>query len=141
MIKVKSENDLIKVISRNEQKPLTWHISNGFSSFFQSDTRAVNTAYNRTGPLFESPFRRIEVDDDAYFTSLIVYIHKNPQKHGMLDHFQDDKYSSYSLLLSENDAPDAKYEVLSWYGGKDQFIRSHEDNSLVQLNKDLTLEE
>jgi hypothetical protein len=141
MIKVKSENDVTKVISRNEEKPPTWHISNGFSSFFQSYTRAINKAYNRTGPLFESPFKRIEVSNDAYFTSLIAYIHRNPRKHGIMNHFQDYAYSSYNSFLSEYDSGDAKHEVLSWYGGKDQFVRFHEDNSLIYINKEILLEE
>jgi hypothetical protein len=33
----------------------------------------------RTGSLFEKPFHKIEVKNEAYFSALIAYIHFNPK--------------------------------------------------------------
>lgn len=140
MIKVKTAIELRPVIKKKKEKLLPWHISNGFSSFFQSYTRAINKAYNRTGPIFESPFKRIEVDKDTYYTSLITYVHRNPQKHGIAADYSKYKYSSYQLFLDESDPSSIKVEVLNWFGGKVEFIRSHGDKSLSKLDKDLILE-
>lgn len=70
LIRVRSEDELKKVISKYTDRPLHWHVSNGFSSFIQGYTRGMNKAYNRTGALFENPFKRIEVTHEAYFFSL-----------------------------------------------------------------------
>jgi putative transposase len=40
------------------------------------------------------------VASDAYFVWLIAYIHRNPQKHGLVGDFGDWPYSSYHTFLS-----------------------------------------
>ena len=67
LIKVRDELELDKAISQNKEKPYYWHVSNGFSSFLKSYTRAVNKVYDRSGPLFEPKFKRIHIDNDYYF--------------------------------------------------------------------------
>lgn len=54
--------------------------SHAFGILFSTYTKASNKAYQRTGSLFEKPFRRILVDSDRYFACLQAYIHRNPQK-------------------------------------------------------------
>jgi putative transposase len=54
-----------------------------FSNFFNGYARAFNEQYGRTGSLFQRPFGRIPVPTDAYFHTLVAYIHRNPQKHGL----------------------------------------------------------
>jgi len=140
MIKVKSENKSKNAVSENEERTQTWHVSNSFSSFFQSYARAINKVYNRTGPLFESPFKRIEVDRDSYYTSLVAYIHRNPQKHGIVKDFREYMYSSYHLYFDKIDLDRTKTDVFGWFGGKDEFVRFHEDDSQLLQSKDLFLE-
>ena len=62
--------------------------SAAFSNFFNAYAKAINKAYHRTGTLFETPFRRIEVTSDRYFVRLVHYIHWNPQKHGFAFDFR-----------------------------------------------------
>jgi hypothetical protein len=62
--------------------------SRSFGNLFDAYAKAVNKAYGRTGSLFEHPFGRKLVTSDAHFTHLITYIHRNPQKHGLVDDFQ-----------------------------------------------------
>jgi putative transposase len=62
--------------------------SRQFNNLFIAYAKAFNKAYQRTGGLFESPFQRRRVDHDRYFTALVAYIHRNPQKHGFVDDFR-----------------------------------------------------
>lgn len=45
---------------------------------FNAYTKAFNKRYNRSGTLFEGPFKAIHVDSDAYLIHLCRYIHRNP---------------------------------------------------------------
>ena len=60
-------------------------LSKRFSNPFNTTTKAVKEAYGRSGSPFQRPFGRSRVADDAYFARLVVYIHHNPQKHGLVD--------------------------------------------------------
>ncbi len=99
--------------------------SQQFSNLFNAYAKAFNKAYGRTGSLFERPFGRIEVDSDAYFLQLIVYIHQNPQKHGFVDDFRDWPFSSYRTFLSTKPTRLQREEVLDWFGGPQEFEVYH----------------
>ncbi|MEA5459064.1 hypothetical protein VB796_08450 [Arcicella sp. LKC2W] len=103
-------------------------ISKQFSDFFNSYAQAINKANNRTGKLFEEPFRRILVNNDAYFTELIYYIHHNPQKHGFVNDFRAYPHSSYHAHLSKALTKLKRDEVLQWFGNKSEFERFHIGN-------------
>lgn len=59
-----------------------------------SYTQAFNEVYQRSGSLFESPFKRIRIVSEEYLRNLIIYIHQNP------DDFQNYKLSSYKTMIS-----------------------------------------
>ena len=140
LIKVKSETELSKLTSNRDEKPLNWYVSNGFSSFLQSYTRAVNKMYSRTGGLFEKPFRRIEVTNDAYFSDLVAYIHRNPENHGIVDDFKNYAYSSYQAYMGFDNTRLNREEVLSWFGGKQAFIDFHQKNDHSKMVTSLLME-
>ena len=75
--------------------------------------------------LFERPFERIEVDNDAYLLRVIAYIHQNPQKHGFVDDFRTWPYSSYKPLLSKKPGRLKQDEIFNFFGGKAQFEEFH----------------
>lgn len=62
---------------------------------FGSYTQAFNRAYERTGTLFEGPYKALHVDTDAYFVNLCSYIHLNPVHHGLVDTLEAWPYSNY----------------------------------------------
>ena len=98
LVKAKSENDIrLYLNTKHVEKSISWILSNAFSSFFKSYAQAINKQYQRTGGLFEEPFHRIEVGNDAYFSALIYYIHTNPQKHGFVADFRGYEHSSYQI--------------------------------------------
>jgi len=99
--------------------------SRAFANLFGTYTKAFNKAYQRTGSLFEKPFRRRLVDHDRYFTALVAYIHRNPQKHGFVDHFGDWPYSSYHAVLSTQATRIQRAAVLDWFDGAAAFQEAH----------------
>ncbi len=100
-------------------------ISRKFSDFFKSYTLSINKAYSRTGGLFEEPFRRIEVSNDAYFTKLVYYIHANPQKHGIIGDFKEYPYSSYHSFMSKKPTKLMRDYVIDWFGNEQNYIGFH----------------
>ncbi|UKK56925.1 transposase [Prevotella communis] len=55
-----------------------------------------NRKYGRDGHLFKERFKSEPVNDMAYFTTLLRYIHQNPVKAGIVEHVKDYEYSSWS---------------------------------------------
>jgi len=115
-IKTVEEQETLRVLKPSQQ----------FGNLFNAYAKAINKAYNRTGSLFQNPFGRIEVDSDAYFTWLVIYIHQNPQKHGLVDDFRTWPHSSYQTLLSTEPTRLKRDDVLAWFGGVDNFVVLHQ---------------
>ena len=68
---------------------------------FGSYAQAFNNRYQRTGTLFEGPYKAIAVDNDAYLLHLCRYIHLNPVRHGLVASPQDWPYSNYPEWLGQ----------------------------------------
>mgnify|MGYP001581916182 CR=1 FL=1 len=96
-----------------------------FKNFFISYAKAINKAYNRTGSLFQRPFKQIEITSDTYFARLIHYIHFNPQKHRFTNDYTTYRHSSYQLVISDKPTALNRKAVLNWFGGKEEFIQFH----------------
>ena len=110
---------------RDKEQDCSWMISNAFASLFKSYAQAINKAYQRTGRLFEEPFRRILVDNDTYFTELVYYIHHNPEKHGFVRDFKEYPHSSYHSLLHTADTKLKRNDVINWFGDRSAFESYH----------------
>lgn len=54
-----------------------------------------NRKYGRDGHLFKERFKSEPVNDMAYFTILLRYIHQNPLKAGIVEKVKDYEYSSW----------------------------------------------
>ncbi|MEM7117179.1 MAG: hypothetical protein AAF614_32395 [Chloroflexota bacterium] len=96
-----------------------------FRSFFISYAMAFNRQQERTGSLFQKPFKRKRVDNERYFTHLVAYIHRNPQTHGFAADFREWPWSSYTTMLSDRDTRVQREEVMAWFGGRNAFIDGH----------------
>jgi putative transposase len=112
-----------------------------FSNFFNAYSKAINRAYGRTGSLFENRYRRKEVTTERYFLRPIHYIHWNPQKHGFAADFRDYPYSSYHLFLMDKPTFVKRVEVLDWFGGRDGFVRQHQEFADEKGLQDVLLDE
>lgn len=98
-----------------------------FSNFFNAYARGLNIAVQRTGALFERPFKRIPVDNESYLMRLIVYIHQNPQKHKFVDDFRDWNYSSYHDLVTNVPTRLQRDRVVQLFGSQEDFVRIHQE--------------
>jgi len=99
--------------------------SQHFSNCLNAYAKAINKAYNRTGSLFQNRFGRIVVDSDAYFLTLIAYIHRNPEHHHFVDDFRTWPYSSYNALVSQKESRLSRDEVLGWFGCREALVAFH----------------
>ena len=109
--------------------------SRAFASLFSTYTKAFNKAFQRTGSLFEKPFKRKVVDNDRYFTYLVAYIHRNPERHGFVDDFQDWPYTSYGAILSKKPTRVRRKAVLEWFSSPTEFVDAHQaaiNETLIQ---------
>jgi putative transposase len=98
-----------------------------FSNFFNAYSRGLNIATQRTGALFERPFKRIPVDSEAYLMRLIIYIHQNPQKHKFEKDFRDWNYSSYHELTGNTPTRLQRDKVMQLFGSHEDFVRIHQE--------------
>jgi REP element-mobilizing transposase RayT len=97
-----------------------------FSNFFNSYAKSINSTYHRTGGLFEHRFGRILVDSESYFTYLITYIHRNPQKHGFVKDFRTYPHSSYHAIKLNKNSRLETSKVMNWFGDLDSFNYIHQ---------------
>ena len=127
LIRTRSE-EAIKLINRyNDFHKPEEIISKQFSHLFNSYAQAINKCYNRTGGLFETPFRRIAVEDDDYLTRLVYYIHFNAQKHRFVEDFSTYKHCSYPIYLRRGKTFIERKAGIEWFGNKENFITLHQE--------------
>ncbi len=110
-----------------DNERITYRVSNSISNLFNAYSRYFNIKYDRSGKVFTERFKRKPILADAYFSKLIDYIHKNPEKHELVDDFRDYAYSSYWLHLIDQPTRLKVKEVLDWFGGRDEYVNFHAD--------------
>lgn len=133
LIRVKEEDILASFFSVNQGKKdveqglhsFEFLVNKQFAKFFSSYTQSINKAEGRTGSLIETPFKRIKVEDDAYLTQLIWYIHYNPQKHGFVNDFREYEHSSYHSHVLDKPTRLARNQVVKWFGDKKEYEKFH----------------
>jgi putative transposase len=110
------------------EKPKLIDPSRQFSHLFNAYTQAINKKYNRTGKIFESTFERKRVSTEKYFQQLIFYIHNNPVHHGFVNKINEYAWSSYETVISEKKTKLKREDVITTYGGLENFILYHNQN-------------
>lgn len=93
---------------------------------FNAYAQSINSAYKRTGPLFESPFERKWVDDKSYLRHMVFYCHSNPVHHGFTKDVRDWEHSSYHSILNGDNSLVAADTVMELFGGIEQFEAAHQ---------------
>ncbi len=89
-----------------------------------------NVKYQRIGPLFQDRFKSEPVENDAYFLTVLRYIHQNPVKAKLCSKIGDYYYSSYAAYLSDSDTVDTEFALgmLS----RDEFIEFNNEANTDQ---------
>jgi len=116
-------------------------VSRQFRKFFQSYAMAFNKQHDRIGTLFQTPFKRILIDNSSYFTRLVYYIHNNPQHHKLVDIFKDWIWSSYGSIIADKPSKLKRDEVINWYGNKINYEKFHLTDQKINPNEKFILEE
>ncbi len=135
MIRIRSEEELLTFFRR--KKPhlqgfqnlggVSAIISQQFSNLFNAYTKAYNKRYDRRGSLFIPNFKRKPVNNEAYFSQLIAYIHNNPVKRGFTKALFDWPHSSiHAYLRNKPSKVDRKY-LTAWFGDKTALLKFHQD--------------
>lgn len=70
-----------------------------------------NVKYQRIGHLFQDRFKSEPVDDDAYFLTVLRYIHQNPVKAKLCSKVEDYPFSSFAEYLHESTCVDTEYAL------------------------------
>lgn len=99
--------------------------SRHLGNFFNSYTQSINKERNRTGTLFQRPFKRKEIDSDKYFRKLLVYIHQNPTHHKFEREFSAYPFSSFKYYVNKEDTFLNRDKTLDLFGGIENFKEAH----------------
>lgn len=126
ILKAKSQIDISLNFKEKGLHSEECFFSKAISKLISSYTQSFNKVYQRSGPIFESPFKRILIDSEEYLRNLIVYIHQNP------NNFQQYKFSSYLATISDSQTHIQRENVIELFGNLENFIKCH-------LNKDVKM--
>ncbi|MBK9336388.1 MAG: hypothetical protein IPM98_07285 [Lewinellaceae bacterium] len=119
------------LVARKNEKAIQAYVgnlvSNQFRLLFMAYAKAINKQEKRVGSLFQKNFKRLRVASNPYLANLVLYIHANPQLHGLCGDFQDWADSSFSAMSSDSPTKLMRAEVLEWFGGKETMVRRHKE--------------
>jgi REP element-mobilizing transposase RayT len=129
-VKIKAESEIAFIENKDGDlrvfdKPKRYNPSRQLSHFFDSYAKSFNSKYNRTGKLFETPFRRKIVESESYMKYLIRYIHNNPVASHIVDDFTKYKWSSASAIICEDEEIVCAKKCIAVYGEISDFINFH----------------
>ncbi|MDD2497287.1 MAG: transposase [Desulfitobacteriaceae bacterium] len=87
-----------------------------------------NLKYSRTGHLFQNRYKSEVIEDDAYFLTVLRYIHQNPIKAGIVQDIADYKWSSYIYYL---EGPEQR--LVSVDRGKSYFVSQNNFTDFMKM--------
>lgn len=101
--------------------------SQAFSNLFNAYSKAFNKENSRTGALFERPFKRVAIKDENYLKNLVLYIHKNPENHGVVEDFGDYRFSSFNAFIQNEPSliSNKKDYILNLFADMKNFMFTH----------------
>lgn len=92
-----------------------------------------NVKYQRVGHLFQDRFKSEPVEDDAYFLTVLRYIHQNPVKANLCAKAEKYPYSSFAEYLYGSDFVDTDFALGMIV--RDEFIKfNNAQNSDICLD-------
>lgn len=94
------------------------------SNWLNAFVRRTNRERDRVGALFQRPFGRLPVKDEAHRHVLGVYVHVNPERHGLVSAFREWPYSSLGELSSFQATRLQRDAFFAWYDGRWGFERA-----------------
>ncbi len=98
-----------------------------------------NRKYERIGNLFQDRFKSEPVENEAYFLTVLRYIHQNPVKAGVSRKVAEYQWSSYSEYIKKQKLIDAEF-ALNMFSVKKETAVERFIQYNNELNADLCLE-
>lgn len=90
-----------------------------------------NRKYRRCGHLFQDRYKSEAVETDAYFLTVLRYIHNNPVKANITNKIATYKWSSYNDYLNKTGITDTDFALNIFSDTRDKaiinFIKHHEE--------------
>jgi hypothetical protein len=80
---------------------------------------------DRTGGLFQRPFKRKRIETQEYLKHAIYYIHRNPMHHRLAVNPDEYTFSSYHAMINNHPTFLKRELVLDWFDGADNFVDFH----------------
>lgn len=102
-------------------------VAKAISDCCNSYTKWSNVRFTRKGNLFMRPFKRIAIENDNHLAWVIWYIHRNHMHHGYSKSLNGWPYSSYNEIIENRGGRISREKILGFFGGRDQFIRFHNE--------------
>lgn len=113
-------------------------VTQAFSNLFNAYAKAFNKQQNRTGTLFERPYKRIKIQDETYLKNLILYVHKNPENHGIVENFEDYKFTSFHNYINQDFISSEQNYILDLFENIENFKYAHKSNPDLSGFENLT---
>ena len=77
----------------------------------------------------------MEISSNAQLFQLVTYIHRNPEKHGLVNDFQEWPYSSYRELVTGTGKSHLEWdEVMGWFGTINSFKQAHQEDVELEMS-------
>jgi REP element-mobilizing transposase RayT len=131
----------VKEVPEEEANAFSKQVSRSFANHFAAYAMAINKRYGREGSLFQKNFRRHEIDTDEYFEKIVLYIHTNARKHGLVGVFTEHPHHSFHSILSPLPTALMRDAVLNLFGSREEFIAAHDRYSSWLEDEIFLLEE
>lgn len=133
VVQIRDEDELLRHynhLAEGRPKPIIpldypSFVMQQFSNFCNSYAKSFNRRFNRKGALFIDFLRRKPIETEAYFTTLLAYVHQNPVHHAFCRNANEWAYSSLHSITSSKPTRLERNTVLDWFGGIEPFIVFH----------------
>jgi len=83
-----------------------------------------NNKYDRTGYLFQDRFKSEPVENDAYFLTVLRYIHQNPLKAGLVEDLKQYPWSSFNAYITGSRLVDTDYVLRMFNDNNNAALKS-----------------
>jgi len=100
-------------------------VNSPLCNFFNAYAQWFNKMTDRTGGLFQRPFKRKKILDQEYLKQVVYYIHRNPMHHKMVAKPEEYSFTSYHDLISNHPTFLKREDVLDWFDGPSHFSDYH----------------
>jgi putative transposase len=132
LVRIREKDEILLMTKKNHRLNPRYYenieefISRQFSNLFNSYAKAYNKMFMRRGALFMHNFKYKSVDTTAYLRNAIVYIHRNPEKHGLVRSVDEWEWSSLNAIRLGDSSVFSTGKLMTFFDSNEQFLFLHE---------------